>query len=85
MNYLGYLESKSTVKDNLKPCPFCGASAKYGNWAGGGGVWCVKCGAIIRRDHTSNKETGDITLGGDISAEAWNRRVERSEDAEHTD
>lgn len=77
-----YLESKAKKKEGLKPCPFCGGKPKYGNWAGGGGVWCEECGAIIRRDHSGSFNTDDHILGGDIAADAWNRRAERGEDGE---
>lgn len=73
MDFFGYLESKTNKKDNLKHCPFCGAEPKYANWAGGGGVWCPKCGAHIWRNHY--KDGDDFILAGDIAAEAWNRRV----------
>ena len=58
---------------SLKPCPFCGGIPAYGNWAGGGGVWCEKCGAKIFKDHKITHD--ELVIGGEIAAEAWNRRV----------
>lgn len=78
--YYEYLEARTQKKDNLKPCPFCGAMPKYGNWAGGGAVWCDKCGAKITRDHEKGEEIDDFVLGGDIAADAWNRRVENEDE-----
>lgn len=75
-----YLEKKTMKKEGLKPCPFCGEKPKYGNWCGGGGVWCPRCGATIRRDHKPSKTTDDFVLGGDIAVDAWNKRTERDEE-----
>lgn len=69
------LDRFAKEKDNIKPCPLCGATAMYGNWGGGGGVWCPDCGLHLWRDHEWSADKKCLHMGGDIAVEVWNRRV----------
>ena len=64
---------KETDDYKLKPCPFCGGSAKlayaindYNRW----GVYCVECGASV--DVADWKGAKDTPENAVI---AWNRRT----------
>ena len=55
------------MSEELKPCPFCGATF-LGVQPGGWWVWCENCGAEGPAKHTREE-----------SIAAWNRRVKEGE------
>ena len=65
---IGYIEKwKERTMAELKPCPFCGSKAKYGeNCYGQFFVWCTNDDCDARIFAKSPEE----------AAEAWNRRVD---------
>ena len=63
----------------LKPCPFCGGSAKivfqpkYSNSYRNAGVWCRKCRVHVWNRFDNSISDEDVKNG---LIEIWNRRAE---------
>lgn len=58
------------MREELKPCPFCGGRAVYDTNGNERWVICLKCGAMSRKTHF------DDTTGRKLVADSWNRRTE---------
>lgn len=57
---------------DLKPCPFCGSAAEYGEHHKSVYVFCTGCGAMTKCFAENNyKELNQLS-----AAESWNRRKE---------
>lgn len=69
----------------LKPCPFCGSPARFGesHWSGhgeGGTLWAAcctgkDCGVSITSRATGYPYTQEKDVGCEGAALLWNRRV----------
>ena len=61
-------ELEELRKSELKPCPFCGASARLEHYSEGWNVYCNNLGVCGIR-------TGWIKVGRERAMEMWNRRA----------
>lgn len=58
------------MTDKLKPCPFCGATAKYSGETDFGNV-----ARIVHMSNCALKKLHDVFVIGTYDAELWNRRA----------
>ena len=54
----------------LRPCPFCGGSARQESYIVEACVFCTACDARVRAYHEAKEDTGDAK-----SAQVWNTRA----------
>lgn len=74
-----FMKDKQNLKEELKPCPFCGGKAykettyptDYPNWNTRSRVYCDACGAEI--EINGNIKTCQVAQ--EVAVNRWNRRV----------